>query len=417
MKGGAFLPSPLGSFPLCADPRFQDEVRAELQALTDQVSACAATKYFEGLILTGSFARGEGTVIDDPSSQSRWLSDIECLVVVKNGRVSAREIKDSLRRIQNEVNLKPANGARGIKAELRAMTRSRLERLGPTIFANELCAYGKLLWGVSSGLPMPAFEITGPQVSKHDAFRLLNNRIIEQISVRSGFTGETDGGSAAAYSLAKFWIDLATSLSIFMGCYQPGYRNRQAPFEDYLRLHPEILGRDISASLGGHYRDAMAIKLGQRRLKQVASVDEFRQAAEVARAAWYWESAQLLGFDPDSADWRGIFSRLSRLETSMQRFRGWVRLFRRPARLGGLGPRALIAAARSGSLATLIYGTGCVVDFFWEDIGSTTRRGEEIAAALCPALAVRANDALERRRMLAGAALKVWQGHLRFTAA
>ena len=46
----------------------------------------------------------------------------------------------------------------------------------------------------------------------------------------------------------------------------------------------------------------------------------------------------------------------------------------------------MLAAARVGSLATLIYGTGCVIDFFWDEIGSDRGRGTEMAAELCRAL-------------------------------
>jgi hypothetical protein len=92
-------------------------------------------------------------------------------------------------------------------------------------------------------------------------------------------------------------------------------------------------------------------------------------------------------------------------------------LLRKPTRLSWLGPRAMVAAMRSGSLATLIYGTGCVIDFFWDDIGNDTRSGREIAAVLCPALKVRTQIPSERRIMLTRVALRAWETHLRFAAA
>ena len=88
------------------------------------------------------------------------------------------------------------------------------------------------------------------------------------------------------------------------------------------------------------------------------SAPEFNEAVEIARATWNWESGQLLGTTAAAGDWRGIFARLSSLETAAAA----------DARLGAadygslsglrqLGPRAMLAAARVGSLATLIYGT------------------------------------------------------------
>ncbi len=38
-----------------------------------------------GLILTGSVARGEGTLIADPRTGTRWLGDLECSLIVPAG--------------------------------------------------------------------------------------------------------------------------------------------------------------------------------------------------------------------------------------------------------------------------------------------------------------------------------------------
>jgi len=99
MIGGAFSLSPPGSFPLSADPAFQDEVRRELECVIARVRDCAAARSVAGVLLTGSFARGEGTVIPNPESKSRWLSDVECWWWFRNGVVSSQEIHQSMRQI------------------------------------------------------------------------------------------------------------------------------------------------------------------------------------------------------------------------------------------------------------------------------------------------------------------------------
>ena len=73
--------SPPGSFSLCADPERQAEAASELLAVSEQVRADTRRYSALGLILTGSFARGEATILVDPEGGIRWLSDIECLVV------------------------------------------------------------------------------------------------------------------------------------------------------------------------------------------------------------------------------------------------------------------------------------------------------------------------------------------------
>jgi hypothetical protein len=417
MTDGAFSLRPPGSFPLSADPGFQDEVRRELDLLLERVRHCDAARCVVGVLLTGSFARGEGTVLAHPRTGSRWLSDVECLVVVKGGIVSKPEIQRSMRQIERDANSDRANAERGIKVELRAILTEGMTRLPPAIFTSELREHAKLLCGDPAAIPLPPVSSNGEEISKRDAFRLLNNRIIEQIAVRAEYADHTADGTATAYSLAKFWIDLGTSLSVFLGCYRPGYRSRQKPVEEALRAHPHILGAAMGERLIARFRNAMGQKFGEIGFPSGDLADEFSEAVEIARATWNWESGQLLGASTAAADWRGIFARLSSLETTAQRARDWARIFRRPAGLRQLGPRAMLAAARVGSLATLIYGSGCVIDFFWDEIGSDRGRGTEMAAELCRALGVQAPDAAQRRRLLTRATLDAWESHLRFAAA
>ncbi len=416
MTDGAFRLSPPGSFPLSADPAFQDEVRRELELMLERVRNCAAAASVAGVLLTGSFARGEGTVIPNPRTKSRWLSDVECLVVVRGGVVSNREIRRSLRQVELDTNSDCANAGRGIKVELSPILTRRMARMRPAIFTRELCEHAKLLWGDPAVIPVPRVPSSGDAIPQRDAFRLLNNRIIEQIAVRSEYADRVSDSTAIAYSLAKFWIDLGTSLSVFLGCYRPGYQSRQKLVEDALRAHQEILGAEMCGRFISRFRNAMAQKLGQTGFPSGDLAYEFTEAVEIARATWDWESGQLLGTKTAAGDWRGIFARLSSLETAAQRLRDWARVFRQPSGLRQLGPRAMLAAARVGSLATLIYGTGCVIDFFWDEIGSGSGRGTEMAAELCRALAVEAQDGSERRRLLTRATLGAWQRYLRFAA-
>jgi hypothetical protein len=417
MTDGAFSLSPPGSFPLSADPGFQDEVRRELVLLLDRVRQSAAAPCVAGVLLTGSFARGEGTVIAHPRNRSRWLSDVECLVVVRGGIVSKQEIQRSMRRIEHDSNSDRANVERGIKVELRAILTEGMTRLPPAIFTSELREHAKLLWGDPAVIPLPPISSNGVEISKRDAFRLLNNRIVEQIAVRGEYADGTSDLTATAYSLAKFWIDLGTSLSVFLGCYRPGYRSRQKPVEEALRARQDILGAEMGERLIARFRNAMGQKFGEIGFSSGDLAGEFSEAVEIARATWNWESGQLLGTSAAAIDWRGIFARLSSLETAAQRVRDWARVVRQPSGLRQLGPRAMLAAARVGSLATLIYGSGCVIDFFWDELGSDRGRGTEMATELCRALGVEAPDALERRRLLTRATLGAWERHLRFAAA
>ena len=188
MTDGAFSLSPPGSFPLSADPAFQDEVRSELECAARARARLCCRPSVAGVLLTGSFARGEGTVIPQSlRARAGGLSDVECLVVVRNGVVSNQEIHRSMRQVERDTNSDCANSARGIKVELRAIFTEGMLRLRPTIFTRELCEHAKLLWGDPAEIPLPPVPSSGEAISKYDAFRLLNNRIIEQIAVRSEY--------------------------------------------------------------------------------------------------------------------------------------------------------------------------------------------------------------------------------------
>jgi hypothetical protein len=77
----------------------------------------------------------------------------------------------------------------------------------------------------------------------------------------------------------------------------------------------------------------------------------------------------------------------------------------------------MLAAARVGSLATLIYGTGCAIDFYWDEFGSGRGEGTAMMAELCGSFGVAAPNPSEGRRLLIQATLGAWERHLRFAAA
>jgi hypothetical protein len=413
---------PPGSFPLCVDPRFQGDAVRDLEHVSRAVREATRSFPAVGLILTGSVARGEGTLIADPKTGSRWLGDLECLLIVLPGwRTSTRRIDDTLHDVETELNKDFRSRRRGLKIGLGRMVATRLARLRRSIFNRELLEHGKLLWGTPSALPIPAWWTAGArEVPMRDAFRLLNNRTIQQITARMmQETGDAEPLSAE-YAISKFWIELATSLSVFLGCYRTTYRARQAAIESLMASRPEIFGSKFSELLVARLREAMAVKFGQTPRVLGPACQRFDEVARVATRVWYWESARMLGAGPDDADWRLVISRLRRLETASQRARDWMRLLIRDRALRHLTPyaiRTVKAAARAGSLANAIYATGCLLLFFWDEIGLENEPGPQIAQTLGAFFDVQAGSGRERRLMLAQRVQAAWDRHLRSSAA
>jgi hypothetical protein len=411
---------PPGSFPLCVDPRFQGDAVQDLEHLSRV--AREATRSFPvlGLMLTGSAARGEGTLIADQKTGTRWMGDLECILILPPSRRTSR-IDDTLRDVETILNNDFRDRRRGLKIGLTRMISSRLARLRPSIFNRELLEHGKLLWGTASALLLPAWWTGGVrEVPVSDAFRLLNNRTIQQIKARiTHETGDVEPMSAE-YAISKFWIELATSLSVFLGCYRTTYRERQTAIESVLASRPEILGCEVSKLLVARLREAMSVKFGQPPNVLGPACQRFDEVARIASRVWYWESARMLGANPDDSNWRTVIRRLRKLETASQRARDWMRLLVRDRALRRLTPytvRTVKAALHAGSLANAIYATGCLLEFFWNEIGLENEPGPQIAQTLGIFFDVRRGSGKVRRLMLTQSAETAWDRHLRSSAA
>lgn len=417
-----FEVQPPGSFPLCVNPRFQGDAVRDLEHVSRLVQEATRSFPVLGLILTGSVARGEGTLVADQKTGTRWLGDLECLLIVlPGGRSSAMRIDDTLHRVATELNNDFSDRRRGLKIGLTSMVASRLERLRRSIFNREFLEHGKLLWGTPSALPMPAWWIAGThEVPIRDALRLLNNRTLQQIAAR--MTQETGDAQplSAEYAVSKFWIELATSLSVFLGCYRTTYRERQTAIESLLASRPGIFGREFSQLLVVRLREAMAVKFGETPRASGPACQRFDEVARVASRIWFWETARMLGDDSADSDWRLITIRLRHLETAGQRIRDWMRLFFRDQALRSLTPytiRTVKAALRAGSLANAIYASGCLLEFFWNEIGLEIEPGPQIAQTLGAFFNVQAGSGRVRRLMLTQSAQAAWDRHLRFSPA
>jgi hypothetical protein len=411
-----------GSFPLCVDPRFQGDAVRDLDRVSQLVRKATLSLPVVGLILTGSVARGEGTLITDQKTRTRWLGDLECLLIVlPGGPASARRIDDILHHVETELNDDFRNRGRGLKIGVTRMVSSRMAGLRPSIFNREFLEHGKLLWGTPSALPIPDWWTAGThEVPARDALRLLNNRILQQITARiRQETGDSQPLSAE-YAVSKFWIELATSLSVFLGCYRTTYRERHAAIESLLTSQPEILGREFSELLVAQLREAMAVKFGETPRVRGLACHGFDEVARVASRVWFWETARMLDADPDDSDWRLVIRRLRHLETTSQRARDWMRLLVRDRGLRRLTPytiRTVKAALRTGSLANAIYASGCLLEFFWNEIGQEREPGPQIAQTLGAFFDVHSGSGKMRRLMLTQSAQTAWDRHLRFSPA
>lgn len=408
---------PPGSFPLCRDTTLQEVAAEDLKRISAAVQEAVNPFPALGLLLTGSVARGEGTLIGDPQVGSRWLGDIECQLVFDDRRsAQAAEIDSRLCALEQHLNEDPENRRRGMKIGLKAVGTSRLARLRPAIFTCEMLEHAKLLWGEPDEIPQPEWWIAGKrQVPLQDAFRLLNNRIVQQVEARA----RRESGEAAPlyceYALNKFWIELATSLSLFLECYRSSYRDRQKALETQLARNSYPLSRDRAQLLVSRLREAMAVKEGSAP-PEIHSDAPFSEAAEVALEIWYWEAGRLAGRECEPGDWKSILPLLARIDTTAQRARDWGRFLLRRRTLRELRPGMTgicRIALEAGSVGNLIYGAASMLEFFWRDLEAGSAIGWQVSEFVGSLFRARPSVPFNRS-IVALAVANAWDGHLRF---
>lgn len=195
-----------------------------------------------GVVLTGSFARGEGTVVP-VNGHLRVLGDIEFLVIVPRGRdyrrlrpilgVWSRQISQMLgdQRMRVEVEFGPVE-----EAYLRRRAR-------PSIFVYDLRTHGRVLWGPADLLTrIPPFG--ADFIPRTDAVHLVFNRAIEQLDAWDR-VGTLSGEALLdiAYQRLKLRLDLAGSALAFAGRHASSYADRPGAFAALLADTPALAAR------------------------------------------------------------------------------------------------------------------------------------------------------------------------------
>jgi hypothetical protein len=291
-------------FSLCRDPRADAAVRATIGRCVGFLHERLGSKLV-GLILTGSFSRGEGTVLA-VDGQLRVLGDVEFLVVLPRARDS-RALRPSLATWSREAG--PALGGPDlvVDIELGPVEKAYLRRRArPSIFVHDLRTHGKVLWGPRDLLQrIPAFAAAA--IPREDAVHLLFNRAIEQLEAwdrveRLGGAGLLD----AAYQRLKLQLDLAGSALAFDGVHVASYAERPRAFAALLERRPEL-----NALLPAGFEDELARAARAKIQPEVDEVlppgppaaqrkwirEQIEASVPALAALLRWELGHLLGAD------------------------------------------------------------------------------------------------------------------------
>ena len=353
-------------------------LRATIASETARLCAEQYPGQLRAVILTGSLARDEATWRTD-GIQSRTLGDAEFLPVFAD-RAPLPDVQD-VRNLAQRIDSHLVGLGIVCPITLCPVRATYLRRLRPAIFAYELRTSGQIVWGDPTVLSLiPAFSPS--DIPLEDAWRLLCNRLVEQLEVAPEMSEPSMGPpEPALYRTVKLYLDMATSLLIFVGGYEPTYRHRAERLRDLaqregrtdrypFRLEPFV--RIVSACT------EWKLDGGDGQAPAGVSWDG---AIERAQRLWRWELARLSGASPELPD-HALLEAWLRRQPATERARGWLHVLRKCGwhQSWRLWPR-WARLARRASPRYLVYSAACRLLFELprlraENSGST-RKGED----------------------------------------
>ncbi len=341
-------------FPFCPDPLRDQAIRPVVQrALAFLLERVGAT-HLEAIILTGSLARGEGSVLLRPNS-FRLLGDVELLVILQppfNWPETRRRMVELSRQATREI----GKEGRLASIEYGPAGISYLQRtIRPCIFAYDLFHHGKVVWGRTDILG-EIKPFGAEAIPREDAVKLIMNRMVELL-IEVTPRGNGPDSEAHAYRLVKTTLDLAGSALAFAGEYVSPYGERQKPFDALFAISPELKATihapkqfQEELEIATHCKLAPTVEL----LFRDGLSQRVTNVLAWTKGFWLWEMRRLLGHP--SGRFPELLEGYLRREPLRQHLKGWIKYLIHPLR-----PRGGLALFRVGRLLpraspqTLIY--------------------------------------------------------------
>jgi hypothetical protein len=272
------------------------------------------------IILTGSLARDEGTFVRQ-SQFWRVMGDAEFVLVFKDRARVPNSERIAVLRLEVEHSL----ASKGVLCEigLSAVNPTFLTGSRPHIFSYELKACGRVAWGEPKILALiPDFQPS--DIPLEDAWRLLQNRIVEMLEFPRDFEGKSGALPAEVhYRTVKLYLDMATSLLLFAGGYSPGYREREKRLSALFTVNQ---GNSWPFPMEDFVQQVAACtewKLGGGAAFACGSWDFWEGAIAHARQLWRWELVRLTSAEPAASDQK-LFAAWMKKQPRYERLRGWL---------------------------------------------------------------------------------------------
>jgi len=298
-------------------------------AICEHITRACLEEFAAGtrsIILTGSLARNEGTFLRSGSTLS-LIGDAEFVVVLrKESRLpSGDTVAGICRRVENAL----AESELVARVSAAVVHDDFLRRLKPRMFAYELRTCGVVVWGEPQILGLvPQFAAS--DITLEDAWRTLCNRSIEALEALAAADPDQQAiPRDVFYSIVKLYLDMATSLLLFTGDYEPGYARRAQRLSWLAATDTD--GGDRPFALQAFSREVETCttwKLNpDESLGRKASWSWCWSALQYAAALWRWELVQLTGGTLTS-DTEELLAKWMHMQPAAERLRGWLYVWR-----------------------------------------------------------------------------------------
>ena len=304
-----------------------DRARMARALISEEVARIVPARYGNALravVLTGSVARDEATVVRRPRGW-KVLGDAELYLVFHDR--APLPTPEAIAAVCEEVSKALAKRCLLIPIGFSPVDGPYFERMPRHILTYELRACGCVVWGDAAILDLiPAF--TPAEMSLEDAWRLLANRIVEQLEAIV-CKGQSDDpfSEEARYHTTKLYLDMATSYLVFVGHYRPTYRERAKALRDLATD-----GSTVSAAPFPLLPFAQLVSECTRFKLQVGDTDVkqgcWEDCVHFAHLLWKWELIRLTGAVNQGSD-TDLMMRWMKQQPLKTKVRGWVSVFRR----------------------------------------------------------------------------------------
>jgi len=310
------------------------------------------------VILTGSMARNEAIFVHSQTGY-QVLGDAEFLIVLNDGiPLPSAKVAEAL---SARIQISFADENLVCPVSLSHCHAAYLRGLRPNIFSFELRECGEVISGQTGALSsIPRFSVS--DIPLEDGWRLVCNRIVEQLALAAELTGTTDSLPISVYvQTMKLYLDMASSLLLFAGHFAPTYRRR----EELLR---NLVTTDATAwpfPINPFARLVTQVtqwRVGESKTPPPPTFEFWETAVFHARCLWKWELSRLSGLDTSASE-PELMRGWMQCQSCLERLRGWAYLLREEGFVGGWqdwprrlrlalisSPRYLIYSAASGML-------------------------------------------------------------------